>query len=189
MSVPCCLLLPTVTPPGHYTSGGSTQICPDGSFRADWLPAQQATACTSCGSGVQGDKSDRLTVYNMTTGTTSLLPVMTTGGDCCELLTTAPAQHSTAQSRAGTAAGFGIQEQCRQLLHSPCTNSAPIQSAACQCMLCLLTWWSERPSDLRLDAIPVRRPSCLSCFLFCSHSAGPGAVLFVVESDVPCKEL
>jgi hypothetical protein len=99
----CCLLLPTVTPPGHYTSGGSTHICPDGSFRSDWLPAQQATACTSCGSGVQGDKSDRLMVYNLTTGATSLLPVMTTGGDCCECLAAAPAQHSTGQHQQNSA--------------------------------------------------------------------------------------
>lgn len=74
----------TVTPPGFYTSGGVTQPCPDHSFRSDWLPFQQAGACTACGSGVQGDKSDRLTVYNLTTGATSLLPIMTSASDCCE---------------------------------------------------------------------------------------------------------
>lgn len=85
--LPCChrrCLLPAVTPPGHYTAGGVTSICPDGSFRADWLPPAQAAACTPCGSGVQGDKSDRVTVYNLTTGAATRLPVMTTGGDCCE---------------------------------------------------------------------------------------------------------
>lgn len=71
-----------LTPPGHYTSGGVTQICVNGSFRSDWLPAMMATACTSCGAGVQGDKSDRLTVYDLVTGTAGLLPIMTSASDC-----------------------------------------------------------------------------------------------------------
>lgn len=78
----CCPA--AVTPPGHYTSGGVTQICVNGSFRSDWLPAMMATACTSCGAGVQGDKSDRLTVYDLVTGTAGLLPIMTSASDCCK---------------------------------------------------------------------------------------------------------
>lgn len=85
--IPCLLPLPpAVTPPGHFTAGGVTSICPDGSFRADWVPPIQAAACEDCGDSVLGDKSDRITVWDPVTGASSLLPVQTTAGDCCEFL-------------------------------------------------------------------------------------------------------
>lgn len=82
----CCPLPPAVTPPGHFTAGGVTSICPEGSFRADWVPPIQATACEFCGDSVLGDKSDRITVLDPVTGASSLLPVQTTAGDCCEFV-------------------------------------------------------------------------------------------------------
>lgn len=72
-------------PPGFYVgSSGVTTQCPGNSFRAGWAVVSQAGACEGCGNGVQLDPSERIAVFNITTGAQSLLPVGTSGEDCCE---------------------------------------------------------------------------------------------------------
>ena len=80
------LSTPEVTPPGYYTSNGTTQPCPDGSFRADWKPAAEASSCTLCGVGVLADKTDRVTKYNLVSGVPQEIPVTTSSDDCCECI-------------------------------------------------------------------------------------------------------
>jgi len=77
-------LLLAVTPPGFKTSGGVTEQCPPGFFRADWLQPALATECHACGEGVKLDPSERLTVYDSRTGEASQLAVGTTDEDCCK---------------------------------------------------------------------------------------------------------
>jgi len=72
-----------VTPPGYYTANGATLPCPAGTFRADWLPASQASSCTSCGVGVKADKTDRVTRY-FVNGSSLEVAVTTSADDCCE---------------------------------------------------------------------------------------------------------
>lgn len=71
-----------VTPPGYYTTGGQTLQCANGSFRADWKAT--ADTCITCGEGVQADKTDRVTSYNIITNAATQIPVTTSTSDCCK---------------------------------------------------------------------------------------------------------
>lgn len=73
-----------VVPPGFYVSNGATVPCPVNSFRADWVAAFQATSCESCGEGVQLDKTEKIAVFDITTGAQTLLAVATSSEDCCK---------------------------------------------------------------------------------------------------------
>ena len=75
-----------MTPPGFKTVNGSTVPCEPGAYRDGWVPAEQAARCTSCGSGVSADKTDRVIQYDLVTGALSYLPVTTSASDCCECL-------------------------------------------------------------------------------------------------------
>lgn len=55
-----------LTPPGYYTSGTATTICPTGSYRADWKNPADADKCDSCGSNIQSEQIDRITLYDIT---------------------------------------------------------------------------------------------------------------------------
>jgi hypothetical protein len=72
-----------VTPPGYYTDTtiGISARCPDGQFRADWLP--EASSCTPCGVGVKADRNDRVTRY-YPNGTEEELPITSSLVDCCK---------------------------------------------------------------------------------------------------------
>lgn len=78
-AVPCA-----VVPPGFYVSNGGTVPCPSNSFRADWVAAFQAGSCESCGEGVQLDKTEKIAVFDITTGAQTLLAVATSSEDCCK---------------------------------------------------------------------------------------------------------
>lgn len=80
---------PAVTPPGFYTSDGMTQPCPEGAFRADWVPREQAPACTPCGVGLKADKTGRITQI-LPDGTEVLLAITLSADDCCECLLLGP---------------------------------------------------------------------------------------------------
>jgi hypothetical protein len=47
------------------------------------VPAD-ATSCQSCGTGVLGSKTDRITGYNVSTGLPISIAVQTSADDCCE---------------------------------------------------------------------------------------------------------
>lgn len=85
---PC--LLPAVVPPGYYFDANNTRTvkkCPDGSFRADWLNANDlaAQSCISCGLGVKAVKTDLVKAYNVTDVTLTWFEEVTTSSDdCCE---------------------------------------------------------------------------------------------------------
>lgn len=76
-----------MTPPGFKTSGVDTVQCADGEYRADWKPANLATNCLSCGTGVFADKTDRVKVFDIADPTNvTYLAVTTSADDCCKLL-------------------------------------------------------------------------------------------------------
>jgi ferredoxin-like protein FixX len=86
-----------LTPPGHYTNitAKTTTLCPAHSYRANWLPYEQAEAqaCTACGVGVLAAKTDRVT-WSFPNGTDVEVAVTSSPDDCCEWLNselTAPA--------------------------------------------------------------------------------------------------
>lgn len=76
-----------LTPPGHYTdiTAQTTQLCPAHSYRAGWLPYEQAEAqaCTACGVGVLAEKTDRVT-WSYPNGTDVEVAVTSSTDDCCE---------------------------------------------------------------------------------------------------------
>jgi hypothetical protein len=80
--LPVCHTLCAGTPPGFFTADGSTQPCPDGSYRAHWSP--NAPSCQPCGQGVKAVKSDYISVFSLVNNTESFLPVTTSSQDCCE---------------------------------------------------------------------------------------------------------
>lgn len=73
-----------LTPPGHYTAAGKTLKCPAGSFRPDWKPAAEASACTQCGVGVLALTSDTVTQYDIRTNTPTQVPISTSSEECCK---------------------------------------------------------------------------------------------------------
>jgi hypothetical protein len=73
-----------VTPPGHFTAGGKTEICPAGSWRADWAPVGVATACNACGDGVFAERSDVVIKYDPVTYAATQVFVSTAADDCCK---------------------------------------------------------------------------------------------------------
>lgn len=73
-----------MTPPGFFTANGSTTQCPTGSFRAEWLPSDQATSCSACGEGVFSTPTDTLTVIDIVTEVESQVDIMTEPTGCCE---------------------------------------------------------------------------------------------------------
>jgi hypothetical protein len=80
-----CFVAPcAVTPPGFYTSNGTTQLCPAGSFRANWTTGSAAAACQSCGEGVRADKTEQLAVYSLANNTQSFVAVATSPNSCCK---------------------------------------------------------------------------------------------------------
>lgn len=78
-----------VTPPGFYTDivAKTTQICPDHSYRTDWLPPTQAEAqqCIACGTGVKAEKTDRVIQF-LPNGTEVQVSVTSSTDDCCKYL-------------------------------------------------------------------------------------------------------
>lgn len=86
VSCPLCLCA-AVTPPGFKTVNGSTVPCESGAYREGWLPPELASSCTSCGSGIFADKTDRVMQYDLVTMAPSYLPVTTSSGDCCKSVT------------------------------------------------------------------------------------------------------
>jgi hypothetical protein len=73
-----------VTPPGHFTSGSTTTICPDGSYRADWKNPAEADKCDLCGTNINSEKIDRITTYHVTTYAEGTLNVAIGPGACCK---------------------------------------------------------------------------------------------------------
>lgn len=71
-----------MTPPGHFTAGGKTEICPAGSWRADWAPVGAATACNACGDGVFAERSDVVIKYDPVTYAATQVFVSTAADDC-----------------------------------------------------------------------------------------------------------
>lgn len=59
--------------------------CGDNEFRADWKLAEEATTCSSCGTGVYASKTDRVMVYDIENATELAFAVTTTADDCCKL--------------------------------------------------------------------------------------------------------
>jgi hypothetical protein len=59
-------------------------MCPLGSYRSEWVPAEAADACNSCGEGVFGSLSDSLEVYDPITEKMSLIEVQTEPEGCCK---------------------------------------------------------------------------------------------------------
>lgn len=74
----------TVTPPGHFTSGGETKLCPSGSYRADWKPPAEAASCRSCGEGVFTDRTDVVVKWDPLTYVATEVAITTAPEDCCE---------------------------------------------------------------------------------------------------------
>lgn len=85
-----------VTPPGYKTLNGTTVPCEAGSYRSSWTPG--APSCSSCGSGVAADKTDRIIQYDLLTGAMAYVPVTTAPDDCCEC---AFVWHFSGQARTG----------------------------------------------------------------------------------------
>lgn len=111
-----------MTPPGYYTASGATLPCPAGHFRADWLPASQASSCTSCGVGVKADQTDRVTRY-LANGSSVEVPVTTSADDCYiqagqglfyETIT------KTWRARNCTANNYGVANTTYGLTPAPC---------------------------------------------------------------------
>jgi hypothetical protein len=75
-----------VTPPGYATSNFNTTKCAADTYRADWKPANQATNCLACGTGVRADMTDRLKVYPdvMDPNNSTFEQITTSSDDCCE---------------------------------------------------------------------------------------------------------
>lgn len=76
-----------MTPPGFYTANGNTSKCPAGSYRGDaeWVPADEATSCYSCGEGVFSTTTESIEVYDPVTEQMTNLDVMTGPTGCCKL--------------------------------------------------------------------------------------------------------
>jgi hypothetical protein len=72
------------TPPGHFTADGKTSKCPEGSYRADWKTAGQATACVACGEGVLALATDTVTKYARGGNKTLEVAVTSSAEDCCK---------------------------------------------------------------------------------------------------------
>lgn len=70
------------TPPGHFTADGKTSKCPEGSYRADWKTAGQATACVACGEGVLALATDTVTKYARGGNKTLEVAVTSSAEDC-----------------------------------------------------------------------------------------------------------
>lgn len=84
-ALPCACF--TVVPPGHYDHDGSTEICPDGTYRAEWLIKASAQACVSCGKGVSAEPTEQVTVptnLNDPSSTPVLRDVRTSAASCCK---------------------------------------------------------------------------------------------------------
>lgn len=78
----CCALF-AGTPPGFFTADGTTQPCPDGSYRAGW--SASAPSCKPCGlEVVKAAKTDFISIFSLVNNTESFLPVTTSSQDCCE---------------------------------------------------------------------------------------------------------
>lgn len=60
-----------------------------GSYRPEWKPFGEATACTPCGEGVKAAKTDQVTVYNIVTLEPSQLQISSSSEDCCKCRTCA----------------------------------------------------------------------------------------------------
>jgi hypothetical protein len=76
-----------LTPPGHFTdlTAKTTQLCPAHSYRANWLPPEQAEAqaCIPCGVAVLAEKTDRVT-RSYPNGTDVEVAVTSSADDCCK---------------------------------------------------------------------------------------------------------
>lgn len=75
-----------VTPPGHYTSNGTTRQCADGDYRAEWKPASLAGACVSCGINIPSTGVEQIAEYDVVSGQAASLDVRGSAGSCCEFL-------------------------------------------------------------------------------------------------------
>jgi hypothetical protein len=74
-----------VTPPGHFTAGGTTSKCAAGSFRDGWVAASEAASCTQCGDGVFAFDDASILSYNPTPPySTTTISVTTKASSCCE---------------------------------------------------------------------------------------------------------
>jgi len=75
------------TPPGYFTSGGSTSKCAAGSYRDSWATGSEASSCQSCGTGVFAAFDTQIEEYSMTNpNSKTLVGVTTSPSSCCELL-------------------------------------------------------------------------------------------------------
>lgn len=83
----------SVTPPGHFTNTGTgvTDLCPNGQYRAEWMPYAQAANCDVCGDLIQSEATDQITAIDIKNETESKVDVATTSAACCE------SQHSAAR--------------------------------------------------------------------------------------------
>jgi hypothetical protein len=73
-----------VTPPGFSTDlvANTTTQCPIGEYRADWKPANLATACLKCGSQVKSLRTDTFKTWDIVTRVESQKFVTTSADDC-----------------------------------------------------------------------------------------------------------
>jgi len=169
LSAVCCPVyhscVPTaVTPPGYYTANGATMPCPAGTFRADWLPASQASSCTSCGVGVKADKTDRITQY-LVDGSSVEIAVTTSTEDCCEWADTGLSYHpSTDWTAVSGDALFplkGQQNRVASEAHCVSKQVAPAPMTGIYCLrvtlsplqrlaMCVTHWHAYAAHDLPL---------------------------------------
>lgn len=73
-----------MTPPGFFTTNGQTELCRNGTFRAGWQPAAEASECTPCGEGVMAERADGVTLYDAVTGAAREVAVATSAQHCCK---------------------------------------------------------------------------------------------------------
>lgn len=83
--LPACLSADT--PPGYFTSGGSTSKCAAGSYRASWATGSEASSCQSCGTGVFAASDTQIEEYSITNpNSKTLVGVTTSASSCCEFV-------------------------------------------------------------------------------------------------------
>lgn len=87
------LSVPAVTPPGYKTNATSTSECDDGTYRADWKPADAASSCQACGEGILSSATEQITEYAAVNEAPSAVFVRASAAACCKyIMHTMPGQ-------------------------------------------------------------------------------------------------
>lgn len=103
-----------MVPPGYYYNGTVMLKCAPGSYRADWKPKEEATACISCGDGVKAATTDQIKRWNTSDEYISWMePVTSSSDDCCKfILKLTPGFHSVTFTMAFTHSHTGSLACC-----------------------------------------------------------------------------